>query len=128
MSEYISEYTKSASSALTELAGKAGADGAPKEYFYPAPPAEGEEEQPEVANDRAQWTKLISGPYVEASALQAAALQAFAARLDEGAEKPLSIKIYEDKRTTGNVLTGRLEQQQLRCAEKPLSIKIYEDK
>merc|ERR1711871_626291 len=56
----------------------------------------------------------MGGPHVESSSLQQAAIQAFVARLEDGAEQPLSIRIYEDRRATGMLLKmDRLERQQL---------------
>eukprot|EP00929_Paragymnodinium_shiwhaense_P096900 TRINITY_DN5863_c0_g1_i1.p1 TRINITY_DN5863_c0_g1~~TRINITY_DN5863_c0_g1_i1.p1 ORF type:complete len:323 (+),score=75.24 TRINITY_DN5863_c0_g1_i1:86-1054(+) len=114
LSEYFSDYTSSASLALKDLAARASPEGGPKDFFSPAPAAEGEEESPDAAAERASMAELLDGPQVEPAALQQAALQAFAARLEEGAEKPLSPKVYEDRRQAGTCLNmQRLKHQQL---------------
>lgn len=116
MAEYGTEYYASASSALKQLAEKTTTE-MPERYLVPNPPTEeGEEEKPENVLARAQVEELVAGPFPPATAVPPAALQAFAARLDPEAEKPLKSKIYDGMAKDGEqaeVIAGRLRHEQL---------------
>jgi hypothetical protein len=101
--EYSSEHIKSATVAFTSLGEKTAERGGemPKAFLVPEPPTEeGVEEKPEAAAERASIEELVSGPFPANNAVSATAMQAFVARLGEEVEKPLSIRIVEDKYDT----------------------------
>jgi len=112
LSEYSGENGKSATSAFRELAEKTSAE-IPSSFLVPAPPTEeGAEEKPEAMLERSSVEKLVCGPFPLNNAVAPAALQAFASRLAEDAEKPLQVNVLED-RELSQFLSERLRQEQL---------------
>mmetsp|Transcript_3693 Transcript_3693/g.9475 ORF Transcript_3693/g.9475 Transcript_3693/m.9475 type:complete len:322 (-) Transcript_3693:109-1074(-) len=111
MDAYCAEQEKSAKDALRDLAGRAGPDGAPKEYFVPIQP-EGEEERPELIAERDAAEELVEGPFPDATTMQQAAIQAFVALLDD-AENGLVIGVFEDRSSSQRFDGQRLKRDQL---------------
>jgi len=112
LAEYGSECAKSATSAFRDLAEKTASE-IPSSFLVPTSPTEeGVEEKPEAALERASIEELVSGPFPSSTGVTAAALQAFAGRLAEDAEKPLQVNVLEDKEQT-QCASGRLRHEQL---------------
>jgi len=112
LSEYAGEYTKSATSAFRDMSEKAAAAGGeiPSNFVVPRPPTEeGVEEKPESVLERTSTEELVDGPFPASSA---PALQAFAARLAEDAEKPLRVTVLEEA-DQSQFISGRLRRDQL---------------
>jgi len=70
------------------------------------------EDKPEAVQERVTAEEMASGPFPVNSAVTPAALQAFAARLAEDAEKPLQVNVLEDK-DQSQFVSGRLRREQL---------------
>jgi len=110
LDEYCGEHTRSASAALKDLASRATAEGSPRDLFVPAvEPDDG----PEVAAERTAVMEIVDGPFPAASAYTQPALQAFIARMEEGAEKPLVITVVEEKGLCQSFDGRRLKREQL---------------
>lgn len=109
--EYYGEHTRSASAALKDLASRATAEGAPKEFFVPLVDAD---DGPDVASERSAIMDAVDGPFPVASAYPQPLIEAFSACLEEGAEKTLVINVLEEKITQNQTFDGRrLKREQL---------------
>jgi hypothetical protein len=115
LSEYCGECEKSATSAFKDLAEKTSPE-IPGSYLVPREPdqeaAEAPPEKPESVEERQMIEELVSGPFPSSTAVAAPALQAFAARLADDAEKPLRVMVLEDKELS-QCLSDRLRREQL---------------
>lgn len=112
LTEYSGDCAKSATSAFRDLAEKTVSE-IPSSFLVPAPPTEeGVEEKPEAVLERTTIEDLVGGPFPANTAVAPAALQAFAARLAEDAEKPLQVNVLED-RDLAQFTSGRLRHEQL---------------
>lgn len=112
LDEYCGENTKSAASAFRSMAEKAG-EKIPAAILVPSPPTEeGVEEKPEAVLERASVEEFVDGPFPGSTAVSIPALQAFAARLADDAEKPLQVTVLEDREQT-QLVSGRLRRDQL---------------
>lgn len=103
LEEYGGQCTQSALAALRDLAERATADGAPAEFLVP------HGQEPEETAEKAAIEEIIAGPFPEAAAAAQALMQAFVARLAEGAEQPLQVTVYD-----GLGEEPRLDKQRLR--------------
>lgn len=110
LDEYCGELTRSASAALQDLASRATAEGAPKEFFVPAVETD---ETPEVTAERTAIMEVVDGPFPALTAYPQSLIQPFAARLEEGAERPLSVTALEDKTECQRFDGRRLKREQL---------------
>lgn len=114
---YCAEHVQSAGNALKDLAARTTPDGAPREYLVPARPSEEEEEAAEAVAERVAVAEVVDGPFPDASAIQQAVLQAFAARFaEQEVEKPLTIIVFEDKVQLSRFDGRRLKREQLQHA------------
>lgn len=107
LEEYGGQCTQSASSALRDLAERATADGAPAEFFVP------QGQEPEETAEKAAIEEIVTGPFPEASAASQALVQAFVARLAEGAEQPLQVSLYDGLGEAERLDKQRLKRPQL---------------
>jgi len=112
LDEYGGACSKSAADVFKAMAEKMTAE-IPAAFLVPMPPTEeGVEEKPEAVLERTSIEELVDGPFPVNTAVAAPALQAFAARLAEDAEKPLRVTVLEDKDAT-QFASGRLRREQL---------------
>jgi len=128
LADYRGSHVASAVAALKELAEKTPPDApAPKVFFVPAPPAEGEEEKPEaVAEREAIIEEIVIGPFAEPVAVQQAAIQALVARLEPGAENSLEPIVLEERYQRGSYLgeARRLKREQLQIAGQCIELSV----
>eukprot|EP00927_Polykrikos_kofoidii_P073626 TRINITY_DN69646_c0_g1_i1.p1 TRINITY_DN69646_c0_g1~~TRINITY_DN69646_c0_g1_i1.p1 ORF type:complete len:329 (-),score=65.01 TRINITY_DN69646_c0_g1_i1:452-1438(-) len=114
---YCGECSRSACLAIKDLASRATPEGCPKEFFVLGEPPAGEEEKPEMIAERALAVETVAGPFPEPASVQQLAIQAIAARLEEGAEGPLSPVVIEDlapRSPSSSFDVKRLKKDQLR--------------
>lgn len=112
LDEYGGECSKSAVAAFRDLAANTAPE-MPLSFLVPRPPTEeGVEEPPEAVFERASTEELVEGPFPASTAVAAPALQAFAARLADDAEKPLRVTVLEE-RDLSQYVSGRLRHDQL---------------
>jgi len=107
LEEYGGQCTQSASAALRDLAERATADGAPAEYLVP------QGQQPEQQAEKATTEEIVTGPFADGAAASQALLQAFVARLAEGAEQPLEVSVYDGLDEKPRFDKQRLQRPQL---------------
>lgn len=108
LEEYGGIVGRSAGAALAEAAADL------KSFLVPAAPTDGEEPDAE----RRAALEIVDGPFPEEGATTPEALQAFAAHLEEGSERPLAINVMEERSlpTGGFDAPARLLRDQLQHA------------
>ncbi|CAE8692309.1 unnamed protein product, partial [Polarella glacialis] len=107
LAEYGGQCVKSATAALRELAEKTSAEGVPATFLVP------QDQSPESVAEKAHDEEIVDGPFPEASGASQASLQAFVARLAEGAEKPLEVTTYSGLGAQTRLDSHRLKRPQL---------------
>lgn len=105
LAEYSSQFEQSAIAALRDLAERATADGAPADYLVP--------QEGDAAKGTAEF---VAGPFPEPAESAQALVQAFAARLAEGAEQPLEVTVYTGLGEPPRLDPQRLKKPQLQMA------------
>lgn len=112
--EYGTEYADSAIAALHDLAERAEKYGVvPRDFVVPAPPANGEEEDPQAAEERAYAEAMVSGPFPQASDIKLGALKGLDAAFPAGGERLGAVFVFEDSAQRGQFDAGRLQREQL---------------